>query len=391
MIAHRGRVWTGEAWLDDAVVELYGPMVYEVRRPTAEDPPHADGLIVPGLVNAHTHLEFSWAAGRVPPSTDFNGWVRNLLGQQAGRDRSDDLKLAAEAAAWVHEAGTAVLFDISNGGNTAELMVRSGLAGVVQHELLGFHLPDQAQKHEAAAVEDQRTDGSAGPVWRRPGPHGPPSTPPELIVAASRPGVIPASIHLAEDPSELELLLHKTGPVAAFLDEIRRDWRWWTPPGCSPVAYLDQLGVLGPDLMLVHARHLTDDDRQRMASAGAPVVLCPRSNLHIGGYLADVPALIAAGIPLCLGTDSLASAPDLDVLGEVAVLIEAHPELDPLLWLRAATSGGADVLRFADRGRLTPGTAPGVLWLDGVRSPADLVQSPERRWLARPSASANVG
>ncbi|MEZ4235474.1 MAG: amidohydrolase family protein [Myxococcota bacterium] len=354
-------------------VVLDGPTVRELRPRAAADGPAEPGLLLPGLVDAHLHLELGWAAGLVPGGEGLGPWVRRLL----RLPRPDAPPLDATPLV---EAGTAVVCDIANGGHTAEALDAAGLAGVVQHELLGMR---RAGLDERLALAE-RPDRRVGRLWVRPSPHAVYSTPEPLLRAAARPGAAPASIHLAEDPAEAQLLRDGTGPLADSMDAAGIDWRWWTPPGCTPAAWLDRLGLLGPDLLLVHAVHLTDDDRARIAAAGAPVCLCPRSNLHIGGVLPDVAALRAAGVALCLGTDSLASSPDLDVLGEIPPLARANPDVPVASWLALATSGGADALRRPRYGRLLAGTAPGVVRL-AVGDPGEVTEAPPaRRWEVRP-------
>jgi len=118
---------------------------------------------------------------------------------------------------------------------------------------------------------------------------------------------------------------------------------------------------LGPRSLVVHAVDLDDEDFRDLSRSGATVVLCPRSNLHIGGRLPDLPRLLEAGLPLAIGTDSLASAPTLSPLAELAVLGRAFPQVPaaqllPLAWRGAAV--GAPAV-----GRLAPGGCPGVLAL----------------------------
>jgi cytosine/adenosine deaminase-related metal-dependent hydrolase len=134
--------------------------------------------------------------------------------------------------------------------------------------------------------------------------------------------------------------------------------------------------------------HASEEDRRIAHTAGAAVVLCPRSNLHIGGRLPDVQALRAAGIPLALGTDSLASAPDLSLWAEMATLAARLPALPAAFWLDIATRGGARALRLATCGALAPGRRPGVLdvSIGDTGAPLEtLVRNPEPRlrWVAR--------
>ncbi len=349
MIASRAeRLWTGSDWLLDGAVVVQDGVVVEVREGRRGDRT-VSGWIGPGFVNAHCHLELSWAAGRVPGGEGLGAWVGRLMGLERPPSSEIDASIR-EAAAGMAAAGTVAVCDIHNGPSTGRAMAAAGLVGVAQHELLGMdpaQLPENLRLAEVEVVEE---DG----VWRRPSPHAGYSTPPELLVAASRPGPVPASIHLAEDEAERAFIAEGAGPLADFLDRIGRDWSWWKAEGRSPVAHLDALGVLGPDLLLVPGVLLTEADRRLMAARGATLCLCPRSNLHIGGVLPDVPALLDAGVRLALGTDSAASCPDLHVYNEVSALVDAFPDVPPEVWLRAVTSGGADALRLPG-GRLGAG------------------------------------
>ncbi len=381
--AYRARaVWTGEALLPDGVVEVERGVVVAVRPARRGDPPALDGWILPGLVNAHTHLELSWAAGRVPGGDGLVPWVERLAAAR-GANPAADAVVAGLAA--LSAAGTAAVCDVRNGPDTGPAIAAEGLVGIAQHELLGMDLADLPARLRAAAAPPRRWDGPGGAVWSRPAPHGVYSTPPELLAAACAPGPVPATIHVAEDPEELAFVARGGGAFAGLLDRLGRDWSWFAPRGETPIGALDRLGLLGPDLLLVHGVWLTAEDRAAIARAGACLCLCPRSNLHIGGRLPDVPALLDAGVPLALGTDGLGSAPDLDVLGEVEVLVRAFPEVDPLTWLRAATAGGARALRV-DAGHIAPGRAPGLLLARGVGAPADFATRPPRAWLERPGA-----
>ena len=379
----RGRVFDVG---DDVVLEADGPWLTAVRAPRDGDPAPTPGLIVPGLINAHLHLELS-GFGSVAGGDGLHAWVNRLF--QARKGAPDG---AARAAAAMFAAGTAAVSDVANAAGTGEILAAAGLQGIVHREVLGFDadtLPDRI-----AALADYGADyrGPNGVIRERPSPHAPYSTAPSLLVAAvrARPGV-PATVHLAEDTDELEFLGAGTGQWAALLDRLGRDWRWWDAPHLDPVSYLDELGVLGPELLLVHAVHLGGADPTRLAAARAPVVLCLRSNLHITGRHPDAPALVRAGVRLALGTDSLASCPDLDVLGEVVALGRAFREVPAAVWLRAATAGGADALGLPHLGRIAVGAAPGLLVLD-VDDVDEIVERGDaaRRWLLPPGPSERV-
>ncbi len=358
----------------DVAVELDGSRINSVRPAVASDPPPLDGLLIPGLVNAHAHVELSHLAGRIPATgAGFPEWAGRLT---AARSAPDPAAVRAAAHA-LHACGTAIVADVSNGGDTASILTDAGLAGIVQHEVLGFG----ARTLDARIAATEAIDRLEGAFVVRPAAHAIYSTPPALLRAALAPRLAPGTIHLAEDPAEAAFLRGE-GPWPAILDRMGVDWRWWTPPGLSPAAYLESVGVLRPDVLLVHGVWLDAAARALVARAGAPLALCPRSNLHIGGRLPDVPALIQAGVRLALGTDSLASNADLDLLGEIPPLAAAFPGIDPIVWLRLATEGGADALGMPRHGRIVAGATPGLLLLEGVRAAGDPLSGAGRRWLA---------
>lgn len=391
----------GGEFVPDVVVEVDAMgTLNAVRSPRPGDPPPLDGVLIPGLINAHLHLELSHLAGVVPGGHGLPLWVNTLMQRRGAVDEGAALPAMVRAAADLRASGTVAVCDIANGDDSAAILARAGLQGVVQHELLGMDARGVAARIAAALEPDGELIAEQGHLLIRPSPHAAYSTAPAVIRAAvlgrgggdaersvtetdrtlrwaSRP---PASIHCAEDPQEAAFLADGGGAWATLLDRMGLAWRWFQPPGVSPVAYLDQLGVLGPDLLLVHAVHLDPHDRAQIRDRGATVVLCPRSNLHIGGRLPDVAALRASQVPLALGTDSLASSPDLDVLGEVAVLVgEGMP---PEAALFAATGGGADALRLPHLGRIAVDKAPGLVLL-AIDRPEQLGQgAPARQIVA---------
>src|SRR5262249_7147298 len=162
-------------------------------------------------------------------------------------------------------------------------------------------------------------------------PHAPYSASAALIAraAAATPAGVPTAIHVAEDPAELALLRDGSGPWPRILEAFglweRANW----VVGRAPVEHLLGIGFLDrrPPPLLVHMVHATAAELALAAASGATVVLCPRSNLHIGGRLPNVPAMLHAGCRLALGTDSLSSNESLSVFSEMAVLAARHPEL----------------------------------------------------------------
>ncbi|HSS39351.1 MAG TPA: amidohydrolase family protein [Polyangia bacterium] len=379
---------------DDGTIRAVGTRA-DIRKafPGAPEEP-AEGVLVPGLVNAHCHLELSALADVVPGGGGLVPWARRLMkavvetGHEARRDA------ALQAARAAVRLGTAAIGDVGNSLDAAPAIGEAGLGGVLFHELVGSR---EAATGDALADAAREREDAAG-SWPDglgyvPAPHAPYSVGGDLfrrIFAAAVAMGQATSVHVAEDPDELALLRDGSGRWADLLRTMGIDPAS-RAPGKTPVAYLAELGAFdGPaPPLLVHMVHAVDEDRRIAREAGATVVLCPRSNLHIGGRLAAVDRLMEDGVQLAIGTDSLASTPDLSLWGEMATLAAHFPSVPPARWLEAATRQGARALGMAALGSLTPGKRPGVLdvLVEAPDAPLEsLVRdpSPSLRWVARP-------
>jgi cytosine/adenosine deaminase-related metal-dependent hydrolase len=340
--------------------------------------------VVPGLVNAHTHLELSWMRGRVPPASDFLTWVGRLMSERPRVERAGDPAVEApllEAIRELRQSGTLAVGDISNSLVSVAPLVESGTPAVVFHELFGFRVTDGRAAVERALAAQAGLAGAA--VRIRLAPHAPFSVSRELFVAigdATRGLPAPrTSVHLAESPEEVRLLHDGAGPWQRRLLELGA-WRiGWRAPGCGPGDYVCELGLVDAGTLVVHGVQLTDAELGRLAAAGATLVTCPRSNRWVGVGDPPVARFLASGVALALGTDSLASAPDLNLFGELAALRRLAPEVPARRLLAVATDGGARALGLAgDIGTITPGKRAALIAVDIAAGTAD----PEEALLA---------
>jgi cytosine/adenosine deaminase-related metal-dependent hydrolase len=381
---------------DDAdTVRAVGPRA-ELRRRFSDAPEErALGVLLPGLVNAHTHLELSALAGEVPGRRGLVEWASACMEAAGEQTREQRRDAAMRAAADAVALGTAALGDVGNTLAAMPGIVAAGLRGTIFHELLGSRETRTGDALADAAAE--RAAASKAHPWPVglgyvPAPHAPYSADPDLLrrifAAAARTG-LPTSIHVAEDADEIALLRDGGGRWPAVLEAMGVNPAARVPR-LAPVAYLAALGAFAAPAppLLVHMVHASDEDRRLAHAAGATVVLCPRSNLHIGDRLPDVPALLADGLDLAIGTDSLASSPDLSLFGEIATLHARFPAVPARRWLEASTIGGAHALRLEACGALTPGRRPGVLdvQVDDLAAPLEaLVRNPAPilHWVAR--------
>jgi cytosine/adenosine deaminase-related metal-dependent hydrolase len=233
------------------------------------------------------------------------------------------------------------------------------------HEVLGWRSADAERILERAAdaldaIEaDAVVKGAGDRLLLALTPHAAHSTSAPLLKALGGRAAAtsePLAIHVAESEDEVRLLRDGTGPFAEFLRE-RGVWDpSWKAPGLTPVEHLDRLGLLTPRTLAVHGVHLTHTDMARLQARGTTVVTCPRSNRTLGVGVAPVPKLLGSGIPVAIGTDSLASSPDLDLFAEIQALREDHPTLAPAAALRMATLNGARALGVAsDLGTIEKG------------------------------------
>jgi cytosine/adenosine deaminase-related metal-dependent hydrolase len=174
--------------------------------------------------------------------------------------------------------------------------------------------------------------------------------------AVDREPFIPCSVHLSESVEEVEFIRTGGGPWRALLEDVGAWDPRWVPPGVSPVEFLDAAGFLRANLLAVHGVQMSLDDLGRLKARGATLVTCPRSNGHTGAGAPPIQDFYDAGLRVAIGTDSLASAPDLNVFAEMATLHALAPSVPPRSLLESATLQGARALGFeADFGTIEAG------------------------------------
>lgn len=330
------------------------------------------GVLMPGLVNAHTHLELSHLAGRVDGSRGMVPWVRELVAERKRDTAAQVLAAAAGAVDAAVALGTSAVGDVSNELAHLDRLAASPLRAVVFFELIGW---DPAKVEAVLGFADERLsalpEGLAKQgVTVRLAAHAPYSVSAPLLRTLARRREY-AGLHLAESADETRFLASGDGEWQVFLAAVGLGHVPFEAPGQSPVAYVDALGGLRPGVVAAHCVQVDEADCARLARSGVHVALCPRSNRTLGVGLAPLPKLLAAGVRLCLGTDSLASAPDLNLLEETALLREAFPEVEPATLVSMATAGGAEALGLPELGSLAQGQRAELAFVPAPRDPAE--------------------
>lgn len=349
--------------INDAIVTVEHGRIVEVRRARSPEPGARDlgrVALLPGLVNAHVHLELSWLRGRVPPAHEFTDWVKQLVALRRGIEQLGDPNVIApirEAIGELRESGTVAVGDISNSLASVAPMAEAGLDGIVFHELLGF------KERDARLVErsfDARSAVAASGIRTSIAPHAPYSTSPELLrairAAVDESPCRITSIHLGESPQEVELLATGTGLWRSMLELIGA-WRDdWQVPGCGPVEYLDGLTVIDARTLVIHGVQLEDGALRRLAQIGATLVTCPRSNQWVGVGAPPIERFYQSGVAVAVGTDSLASVADLNLFSEMKEMRWLAPGIPAAAILESATLVGARALGLdQELGSLAPG------------------------------------
>jgi aminodeoxyfutalosine deaminase len=317
--------------------------------------------VLPGLVNAHTHLELSWMRGRIPETGDFDGWIRRVieLKNQFARHGDDLAPSIDEAIREARAFGTVLIGDITNTLATSRPLQEHGMAAVVFHELLGFRGEDAARLMQEATARLE-SEPASDLVRHGLAPHAPYSVSPALFglirAALQHAPFARSSVHLGESAAEIEFLKHGTGPWREGLEQMGKWDPSWVFPRSGPVEYLDRMGFLDDRVLVVHGVHLTAVELKRLGAIGVTLVTCPRGNMRTGAGQAPIEDVFAAGMRVAVGTDSLASVPDLNLFSELEEMRRLAPALPARTLLECATINGARALGFeADFGTIDSG------------------------------------
>jgi cytosine/adenosine deaminase-related metal-dependent hydrolase len=346
--------------IEDGVVVLQQGRIGWVgpSRQRAGDLDLGNVAIVPGFVNAHTHLELASLEGQgelVPAmdTEDAVAWLRKVVDQ---RRSGSEISLKAAVARNVKncvESGTTCLADTTTAGLSWDHIASAPVRAVVFAELIGLKRYRGLQTSDAAWnwLATIRPESQVA-ACARPGlsPHAPYSTSDWLYykAASSR---LPLSTHLAEMPEELRLLEHRDGPLREFLEDLDAWDDAWEPIGPRPADYVRRGELRNADWLIAHGTYFDPSEFWQLRPEAAPnghrvaVAFCPRTHARFGHAPHPYRALLEKGVVVCLGTDSLASSPSLSILDEIRFLHRRDPSLSGELLLTMATLFGAWALR----------------------------------------------
>jgi cytosine/adenosine deaminase-related metal-dependent hydrolase len=339
-------------------------------RPSAPAPRHT--VLLPGLVNAHSHLELTGLDGKVTEE-EFPAWIAHLVKLWRERKPSEYLDAARQGVRDSWAIGVTTVADCGATGSVLQALHELGGSGIAYHEIFGPD-PDQAdvalEEWAKRLAELRRFETPRARLGAS--PHAPYTVSGPLYRLATthaRKEKLPIAVHVAESPLETDFVRNASG---GFADSQRSRGLRPAARGLSPVAWLDRHGVFGPDTVAIHCCTVDGTDIDTLARTGASVAHCPRSNRRHHKIDAPLIELIGAGLRVGVGTDSVASVSPLDPLAEAR---EARrlAGLDAQEALALVTLGAARAIGLgAEVGSLMEGK-----WGDVVALELPAVDSPE--------------
>lgn len=321
-------------------VNSWGEII-SLNDPQSHHKYHLRGLLMPGMVNAHCHLELSHLKGKIPKHLGLVNFLSAIM-KERRTDLDEEMKSCMiHAEKDMLNNGIVAVGDICNTGHTIELKKSCRLHYHTFVELIGLN-PDKASLIVENGLQLRKQFESASLAL-----HAPYSITPELIRLTdenNRSAVL--SIHHQESVEEIKLFAHEHSGFTSFLGKITgHPYSYPFSQHHSTEATVLSLHHSDP-ILLVHNTFSKDKDLQILKGLEKEIYLCacPGANLYIENALPDIPLWLEKGLPVVIGTDSLASNDALCLLTEILILHRYFPEVDLKAWLHAATLQGARAL-----------------------------------------------
>ena len=341
--------------IENGAVAIQGSKIVDVGlyptiRSSGTSPIHdlGEAVLIPGLVNAHTHLDLTGCADSVQRTPKFTDWIFQIVGK---RTPSTVQPSICEGVQQSLAGGATTVGDIDGTGESMQSLRDTPIRKVVFFEVLGFSGEHAAMGLARLAAYLGASLAPDSLLTAALSPHAPYSTSAEIYrqcVASN----LSVCTHIAETEEELEFLSSGTGAFVDYLEAFGISTAGWNPPQLTPVQYMGTLGILRRSTVLAHCNYLTDADVTMLAESGVSVVFCPRSHHYF--YHTDHPILqlVERGINVAIGTDSLASNWSLSLLDELKFLARTQPYIRPETLFDMVTYNGAKGLGLAQVGRL---------------------------------------
>jgi len=308
-------------------------------------------ILIPGLVNAHIHMELTSLRDVIPRSLPFTDWLSRLIAERRSWNPEQLQGSIRQGVLESLASGTTLVGDISSSGATRDFTRDIPLRQVVFEESIAFSPELSAER---VSDMDRILDPSEASDFYRRGisPHAPYSVSRDLyrgLAKLAQQRNLHLATHIAETEEEIQFLQTGAGEFRNFLESMDLFPSDWNPPRLDPIPYIHSLGVLSANSILVHCNYLDRESIRLIADSHSSVVYCPRSHAFFHHRRHPIRALLDAGINVALGTDSLASNRTLSLLDEIRFLYAERKDLEAEEILQAATFNGARALGFGSR------------------------------------------
>ena len=362
--------------IENGSIRINGRFIAEVGRrgdvsPAAGEPvlDLGESILLPGLINAHCHLDYTGMAGMIPSRKHFADWIKAIVALKGSWGYSEFAQSWVRGARMLVDSGTTTVADVEA---VPELLPDAWHLGPLRiisfREMISLKWNAAAQQQFDSQVKSwaalPHRDGTTGLS-----PHAPYTTTPELLHRAANTARNKnwlLTTHLAESEDEFQMFHDGTGPLTAWLGPQRDPLGF---PKSTPVQYAEACGYLNDRLIAVHANYLDGEDVQSLARRGVSVVHCPRSHAYFGHRVFAFETLRDAGVNLCLGTDSLASIRKnrkqslrLSWFDEMHTFMKRYPDVAPADVLNLVTLNPARALKKAGQlGELTTGACADII------------------------------
>ncbi len=341
-------------------------------------------IILPGFVNAHSHLELTGFRGKIEKGLSFPDWVRKVVSIRKDITENEIALAIKDGLDELISSGVTTVGDFSQTGITAKILNERGLRGTVFLEFAGFN-PEQKDERLRELKEKFNRFSSIfnlqSSIRIGVAPHAPYSVSAELLKEShsfAQEKRLPLSIHISEMLEEIEFIKNGSGAMKDLLIDFGVWNDKWMPPQTTPVQYLQNMEIL-KGAIGIHLNIVTEDDIRILKENNVSVVYCPGSNKWFGrNWKYPLREFLNNGINVAIGTDSLSSNEKLNMFHEMRIIKENFPDLENNIILKMATVNGAKAIGFeGEAGEIAIGRKADIIGIDikdsSIKDPADYV------------------
>jgi cytosine/adenosine deaminase-related metal-dependent hydrolase len=307
-----------------------------------------NSIIIPGLVNTHSHIELSALKGKIDRQTNFVEWLKSVVIKRQELLEEEITSCIKKAIEEISLSGTIAIGDVTNYGLSLNYLLEKKLWGTGFIEVIGFKndIADEIFENVKKLKDKFNKNDKLNIVIT---PHATYSVSEKLFQKINKLKQKVKSVHLSESIEEIEFLKSGGGRIFDFLK-----WRGaydekWILPKKSPVKYLNGINFLDKNTIAVHCTNIDDEDIEVLKNNEVNICTCPGSNEKLGVGTAPVEKFLRAGINVAIGTDSLASNDDLNLFNEMKFFKKTHPAINDEIILKIATINGAKALKLNDK------------------------------------------